>query len=76
MMPLDKLDTERLLAMGISEKIIGDVQKSFDKSENEILPPDKQTLTGLKIGAKNMLDKIKAGGEKLKENIKSVGQER
>lgn len=76
MMPLDKLDTEKLLAMGVSEKIIGDVQKSFDKSENEMLHPDKQTLTGLKIGAKNMLDKIKAGGEKIKENIKSVGQER
>lgn len=76
MMPLDKLDTEKLLAMGVSEKVIGDIQKSFDKSENEILHPDRQTLTGLKIGAKNMLDKIKAGGEKLKENIKSVGQER
>ena len=76
MMPLDKLDTEKLLAMGVSEKVIGDSQKSFDKSENEILHPDRQTLTGLKIGAKNMLDKIKAGGEKLKGNIKSVGQER
>ena len=76
MMPLDKLDIEKLLAIGVSEKFIGDIQKSFDKSENEILHPDRQTLTGLKIGAKNMLDKIKAGGEKLKENIKSVGQER
>ena len=76
MMPLDKLDTEKLLAMGVSEKVIGDIQKSFDKSENEILHPDRQTLTELKIGAKNMLDKIKAGGEKIKENIKLVGQER
>ena len=76
MMPLDKLDTEKLLAMGVSEKVIGDIQKSFDKSENKILHPDKQTLVGLKIGAKNMLDKIKAGGEKIKENIKTVGQER
>ena len=76
MMPLNKFDTDKLLAMGVSEKIIGDVQKSFDKSENEMLHPDRQTLTGLKIGAKNMLDKIKAGGEKIKENIKSVGQER
>ena len=76
MMPLDKLNIEKLLAIGVSEKVIGDIQKSFDKSENEILHPDKQTLTGLKIGAKNMLDKIKTGGEKLKENIKSVGQER
>lgn len=76
MMPLDKLDKEKLLAMGVSEKVIGDIQKSFYKLENEILHPDRQTLTGLKIGAKNMLDKIKAGGEKLKENIKSVGQER
>lgn len=76
MMPLDKLDIEKLLAIGVSEKVIGDIQKSFDKSENEMLHPDRQTLTGLKIGAKNMLDKIKTGGEKLKENIKSVGQER
>lgn len=76
MMLLDKLDTEKLFAMGVSEKVIGDIQKSFDKSENEILHPDKQTLVGLKIGAKNMLDKIKAGGEKIKENIKTVGQER
>ena len=76
MMPLDKLDTEKLLAIGVSEKVIGDIQKSFYKSENEMLHPDRQTLTGLKIGAKNMLDKIKAGGEKIKENIKLVGQER
>lgn len=76
MMPLDKLDTEKLLAMDVSEKVIGDIQKSFDKSENEILHPDRQTLTGLKIGAKNMLDKIKAGGEKVAETIKNRGQER
>lgn len=76
MMPLDKLDIERLLAMGVSEKIIGDVQKSFDKLENEMLHPDRQTLTGLKIGAKNMLGKIKAGGEKVAETIKNRGQER
>ena len=76
MMPLDKLDTEKLLAMGVSENVIGDIQKSFDKSENEILHPDRQTLTGLKIGAKNMLDKIKAGGEKVAETIKNRGQER
>lgn len=61
MMPLDKLDTEKLLAMGIPEKTIGDIQKSFEKAEQEVMYPDKQNL---------------AGGEKLKENIKSVGQER
>lgn len=76
MMPLDKLDTEKLLAMGVSEKVIGDIEKSFYKSENEILHTDRQTLTGLKIGAKNMLDKIKAGGEKVAETIKNRGQER
>lgn len=76
MMPLDKLDTEKLLAMGVSEKVIGDIEKSFYKLENEILHPDRQTLTGLKIGAKNMLDKIKAGGEKVAETIKNRGQER
>lgn len=76
MMPLNKFDTDKLLAMGISEKVIGDIEKSFYKSENEILHPDRQTLTGLKIGAKNMLDKIKAGGEKVAETIKNRGQER
>ena len=76
MMPLDKLDTEKLLAMGVSENVIGDIEKSFYKSENEILHPDRQTLTGLKIGAMNMLDKIKAGGEKVAETIKNRGQER
>lgn len=39
--------------------------------------PDKQNLASLIGNAKNMLmEKVKAGGEKLKENIKSVGQER
>lgn len=77
MMPLDKLDTEKLLAMGIPEKTIGDIQKSFEKAEQEVMYPDKQNLASLIGNAKNMLmEKVKAGGEKLKENIKSVGQER
>ena len=77
MMPLDKLDTEKLLAMGISEKTIGDIRKSFEKAEQEVMYPDKQNLASLIGNAKNMLmEKVKAGGEKLKENIKSVGQER
>lgn len=77
MMPLDKLDTEKLLAMGIPEKTIGDIRKSFEKAEQEVMYPDKQNLVSLIGNAKNMLmEKVKAGGEKLKENIKSVGQER
>lgn len=77
MMPLDKLDTEKLLAMGIPEKTIGDIRKSFEKAEQEVMYPDKQNLASLIGNAKNMLmEKVKAGGEKLKENIKSVGQER
>ena len=77
MMPLDKLDIERLLAMGIPEKTIGDIQKSFEKAEQEVMYPDKQNLASLIGNTKNMLmEKVKAGGEKLKENIKSVGQER
>ena len=77
MMPLDKLDTEKLLAMGIPEKTIGDIRKSFEKAEQEFMYPDKQNLASLIGNAKNMLmEKVKAGGEKLKENIKSVGQER
>ncbi len=76
MMPLDKPDTDKLLAMGISEKVIGDIRKSFDKAEQEALHPEKQTLSGLISGAKNMLEKIKAGGEKAAETIKNIGQER
>lgn len=77
MMPLDKLVTEKLLAMGIPEKTIGDIRKSFEKAEQEVMYPDKQNLASLIGNAKNMLmEKVKAGGEKLKENIKSVGQER
>lgn len=76
MMPLDKLDTNKLLAMGISEKVIEDIRKSFDKAEQEALHPEKQTLSGLISGAKNMLEKIKAGGEKAAETIKNMGQER
>ena len=77
MMPLDKLDTEKLLAMGIPEKTIGDIRKSFEKAEQEVMYPDKQNLVSLIGNVKNMfMEKVKAGGEKLKENIKSVGQER
>ena len=75
-MPLDKPDTDKLLAMGISEKVIGDIRKSFDKAEQEAHHPEKQTLSGLISGAKNMLEKIKAGGEKAAETIKNMGQER
>lgn len=74
-MPLDKPDTDKLLAMGISEKVIGDIRKSFDKAEQEALHPEKQTLSGLISGAKNMLEKIKAGEEKTAETIKNMGQE-
>ena len=77
MMPLDKLDTEKLQAMGIPEKTIGNIQKSFEKAEQEAMHPDKQNLASLIGNAKNMImEKVKAGGEKIKENIKSVGQER
>ena len=75
-MPLDKPDTDKLLAMGISEKVIGNIRKSFDKAEQEALHPEKQILSGLISGAKNMLEKIKAGGEKAAETIKNMGQER
>lgn len=77
MMPKDKLDTDKLQAMGIPEKTIGDIQKSFEKAEQEVMHSDKQDLASLIGNAKNMImEKVKAGGEKIKENIKSVGQER
>ena len=77
MMPKDKLDTDKLQAMGIPEKTIGDIQKSFEKTEQEVMHPDKQNLASLIGNAQNMImEKVKAGGEKIKENIKSVGQER
>ena len=77
MMPRDKLDTEKLKAMDIPEKTIGDIQKSFEKSEHEVLHPEQQNLMGLIGNAKNMLlEKVKEGGSKVIENIKSEGQER
>lgn len=76
MMPLDKPDTDKLLAMGISEKAIGDIRKSFDKAEQGALHPEKQTLSGLKTNAKNMFEQLKAGGSKVIENIRNKGQER
>lgn len=76
MMPLDKFDTEKLKAMDIPEKVIGDIRKSFDKAEQETLHPEKQTLSGLKANAKNMFEQLKAGGSKVIENIKNMGQER
>ena len=76
MMPLNKFDTDKLLAMGISEKVIGDIRKSFDKAEQEALHPEKQTLSGLKANAKNMFEKLKEGSGKEIENIKNMGQER
>lgn len=76
MMPLNKFDTDKLLAMGISEKVIGDIRKSFDKAEQEALHPEKQTLSGLKANAKNMFEKLKEGSGKVIENIKNMGQER
>ena len=76
MMPLDKLDTNKLLAMGIYEKVIEDIRKSFDKAEQEALHPEKQTLSGLKANAKNMFEKLKEGSGKVIENIKNMGQER
>ena len=77
MMPRDKLDTDKLKAMDIPEKTIGDIQKSFEKSEHEALHPEQQNLMGLIGNAKNMLlEKVKEGGSKVIENIKSKGQER
>ena len=76
MMPLNKFDTDKLLAMGLSENIIGDIRKSFDKAEQEALHPEKQTLSGLKANAKNMFEKLKEGSGKVIENIKNMGQER
>ncbi len=77
MMPRDKLDTDKLKAMDIPEKTIGDIQKSFEKSEHEALHPEQQNLMGLIGNAKNkLLEKVKEGGSKVIENIKSKGQER
>lgn len=76
MMPFDKLDTEKLSAMGISNKAIDDIRKSFDKTENELNHTEKQPLSKLKENAKNLFEKAKENGGKVLENIKSKGQER
>ena len=76
MMPFDKLDTEKLSAMGISNKAIDDIRKSFDKTENELNHTEKQPLSKLKDNAKNLFEKAKGSGGKVLENLKSKGQER
>ena len=76
MMPFDKLDTEKLSAMGISNKAIDDIRKSFDKTENELNHTEKQPLSKLKDNAKNLLEKAKGSGGKVLENLKSKGQGR
>jgi RNA polymerase-interacting CarD/CdnL/TRCF family regulator len=76
MMPMDKLDTKKMRDIGISEKVIGDIRKSFEKSENELRHPENQPLSKLKENARNMFEKAKENGGKIMENIKNKGQER
>lgn len=77
MMPRDNLDIAKLKILGVSEKTMGDIRKSFEKSENEVLHPEKQNLSGLILNAAAQLgEKIKEGSGKLVENLKPKGQER
>lgn len=73
-MPKNKLDTDRLAAMGISEKVIGSIEKSLKRSEKEALNPGKQTLQGLIKAAKETAAGFKSSPEKARE--KTAGRER
>ncbi len=73
-MPKNKLDKEKLAEMGISNKTVSDIQKSFKTAEKIKKEPDKQTLQQLKSFAEKA---IKAGKDKIAEKVMSkTSQER
>lgn len=65
-MPKNKLNTEKLSAMGISEKAAESIEKSLNKAEKEMLNPSKQTLQGI----------IKAAKEKAANLVTPQGKEK
>lgn len=75
-MPKNKLDTEKLLAMGVSEKTVQTIEKSLKRSEKEAQNPGRQTLGGLIKFAEDMREKINASKEKSssKETVKEAAK--
>lgn len=70
-MPIDKIDTEKLTDMGISAKGANDIKKSFEKNIREAKNPDKQTLSELKSFA---ADKIKELSKSVKDKVAAIGR--
>ena len=71
MMPMDKIDTDILQNMGISEKGANEIKKSFEKNIRDRKTPDKQKLSELKSYA---ADKIKELSNAVKDKAVSLGR--
>ena len=71
MMPMDRIDTDILQNMGISEKGANEIKKSFEKNIRDRKTPDKQKLSELKSYA---ADKIKELSNAVKDKAVSLGR--
>ena len=71
MMPMDRIDTDILQNMGISEKVANEIKKSFEKNIRDRKTPDKQKLSELKSYA---ADKIKELSNAVKDKAVSLGR--
>lgn len=70
-LPIDKIDTERLTDMGISEKGAKDIKRSAEKNIREAKNPDRQTLSEIKAYA---ADKIKELSQAVKDKAVYIGK--
>ena len=70
-MPMDNIDENALADLGISEKGVRDIRRSFEKNINEKRHPDKQTLGELKKFAS---EKIKEVTQAVKEKTPLIGK--
>ncbi|MCM1059381.1 MAG: hypothetical protein NC452_03710 [Eubacterium sp.] len=78
-MPINRIDSGRLAAIGLTEKEKNTIIKSFEKSENAAKHPERQNLQTLKNFAAEAREKINAVKDKAKELTKSAaakGQDR
>ena len=71
MMSMDRIDTDILQNMGISEKGANGIKKSFEKNIRDRKIPDKQKLSELKSYA---ADKIKELSNAVKDKAVSLGR--
>ena len=70
-MPISNIDPEKLSPIGISEKGVNDLKKSFEKSISDKKFPDRQTLTDIKKFAQ---DKFKELSQNVKDKVISKGK--